>query len=322
MQLKLTHHEIDIFSDLSSQIDVSPSEDPEIFLEQSDNQKKHIPEHIISELLMFASSGSPSGFLLISQFPIMDSAIPKTPPSNEHFIGEHTQMARIQAMINQTIGEMIAYEAEGYGKLFQDMVPKYEYANTQTSLSSKVELELHTEQAFSLYRPDILSLACLRSDPTALTYILHVSDLIAHLSPDKQSLLWKPLWMIGVDMSFTMNNNMVDGNMRGPLSILSGTIDDPQLTFDQDLMVGITEEAENLRKEIIEIYIKYRKSHVLLAGEIMLVDNRRAVHGRSPFVPRFDGTDRFIVRSFVVLDYARTRDARPSGGRVVESRYS
>ena len=59
---------------------------------------------------------------------------------------------------------MVSYEAEGNGRLFQDMVPNKELALSQTSLGSKKELELHTEQAFSEMRPDYLSLACLKGD--------------------------------------------------------------------------------------------------------------------------------------------------------------
>ena len=58
------------------------------------------------------------------------------------------------------------------------MVPSRESARTQTSLSSEVELEVHTEQAFSVLRPDYLSLACLRGDPNAHTYLLRAHDIV------------------------------------------------------------------------------------------------------------------------------------------------
>jgi L-asparagine oxygenase len=33
-----------------------------------------------------------------------------------------------------------------------------------------------------------------------------------------------------------------------------------------------------------------------------MLDNLRAMHGRSMYAPRFDGKDRFIARGFVVRD--------------------
>ena len=49
------------------------------------------------------------------------------------------------------------------------------------------------------------------------------------------------------------------------------------------------------------------------------VDNRRAVHGRSEFRARFDGTDRWLQRTFVVDDLATIADRR---GSVITTRFS
>ena len=67
-------------------------------------------------------------------------------------------LSRVQPIINEFLGEMVSYEAEGDGRLFQDMVPNKELARTQTSLSSKQELELQ-QSKISEMRPDYLSLA-------------------------------------------------------------------------------------------------------------------------------------------------------------------
>ena len=146
------------------------------------------------------------------------------------------------------------YEGEGYGRLFQDMVPKKSLSHTQTSLGSNVELEIHTEQAFSELRPDILTLGCLRGDENAITYILPVNIILNQMDEAKINLLRKPLWKIGVDLSFKINcDEFINGNVRGPIPILYGPENHPLFVFDQDLMKGINEEAENLKNEIIEI---------------------------------------------------------------------
>ena len=43
-----------------------------------------------------------------------------------------------------------------------------------------------------------------------------------------------------------------------------------QVMIDQDLMKGINEEAENLKNEIIEIYYKFRYSHVLSCNSLSI----------------------------------------------------
>jgi L-asparagine oxygenase len=193
----------------------------------------------------------------------------------------------------------------------------------QTSVGSNTELEIHTEQAFSKLRPDILSLACIRGDINAKTYILPVNIILDKLSEYEKILLRKPLWKIGVDLSFKLHGKQfIDGEIRGPISIINGSEDDPILIFDQDLMSGITEEANQLIKKIVEIYYNHRFQHNLNTGELILIDNKRAVHGRSPFIPKYDGKDRFLIRCFSVFDYEKSDYARRDNTRVVSAIYS
>jgi L-asparagine oxygenase len=87
-------------------------------------------------------------------------------------------------------------------------------------------------------------------------------------------------------------------------------------------MTGITDESNVMIHKIVDIYYKHRLSHNLTPGEIVFIDNNRAVHGRSPFVPNYDGLDRFLVRCFGVYNYEYSAYARENGGRVVSAIYS
>ena len=318
----LTAAECDTLLGLAAELVESPSTSAEAFCRHAHRLGRRMPEALLETLADFAFRGSRSGTLLLDALPLTDP-LPPTPGDNKQHLGEKTVLARVQAVVNHACGQMVSYEAEGYGRLYQDMVPNRAQANSQTSLGSGVELELHTEQAFSKIRPDVLSLACLRSNAGALTYALSARVLLEHLSPDEQALLRQPLWVTGVDMSFKMNGHaFLEGDVRGPLPILGGADDDPLIVFDQDLMKGITDEAQAMLGRIIDIYKRHRTGVVLKPGQILLVDNVRAVHGRSPYAPNFDGQDRFIVRSFAVRDLVRTRYARPAGGRAMAAQFS
>jgi len=318
--VNLEHVDITVLKNLERRITSLASENPELFCKQIKYASAQLPIHITLRLMDFAYRGSPSGFLLFDNLP-KENLLPETPPGNNYKIGEKTRLAKIQSILISAIGDMIAYEAEGYGRLFQDVVPIQTMAKNQTSLSSDAELEIHTEQAFSKLRPDILSLACLRGDKNAYTYILPVGRIIENCSSREIQMLREPLWMIGVDLSFKLHGKpFVEGDMRGPIAILSGPEDDPTLIFDQDLMKGTTPEAENLVKKIVEIYYNHRIAHCLQPGEIIFVDNRRAVHGRSAFSPKYDGYDRFLVRCFATIDYEKSAHARI--GRTVAAIYS
>lgn len=267
---------------------------------------------LLAELERFRDRGSDTGFLLIA------GAFQPPPGSGPR----EEALARLAAAaVNAVLGDMIAYEAEGGGSLFQVVTPSRELADTQTSLGSGVALEIHTEQAFTpkALRPDVICLACIRGDPEAKTYTLHVRQILERVTPDEAAMLRRPLWTIGVDASFVSSGGVLS-ERRGPTPILEGPDHDPTLTFDQDLMRGVDAASEALRAKIVSIYEACRHELALSPGEILLVDNNRAVHGRSSFRPRFDGSDRLIVRSFVVFDLAASSHARV--GRTVQARFS
>lgn len=254
--------------------------------------------------------------------PVIDATLGNTPSNNTYCVGESTILAKIQALMISVMGEMIAYEAECGGHLFQDIVPTKTMEHQQTSMGS-IELEIHTEQAFSKYRPDILSLSCLRGDSEALTYILPVQYILNNLTVNEQQLLKDPLWTTGVDMSFKLNEQeFIDGDLRGPMPILYGTDNDLKLVFDQDLMKGTTELSTQLINKIVDIYYKKRISHNLVPGEIVFIDNRRAVHGRSLFHPRYNGYDRFLIRCFAMIEYDKTKHVRIDNRRMICAVYS
>jgi alpha-ketoglutarate-dependent taurine dioxygenase len=84
-------------------------------------------------------------------------------------------------------------------------------------------------------------------------------------------------------------------------------------------MVGLDADAtaalDRLRAAVDEVQLKV----FLEAGDLLVVDNQVAVHGRSPFTPRFDGTDRWLQRTFVVSDLASSAQDRI--GRIIDTRF-
>jgi L-asparagine oxygenase len=322
--IELTNDEIDSLLHLASKITASPSLQTELFCSQSKEHSRNIPERLKDLLVQFSKKGTSTGFLLIKTIPFDINTIPPTPFKSEtNKIGENTVLARIQSLFINFISNIISYEAESNGHLFQDIYPVKGMEKQQTSVGSSTELEIHTEQAFSKLKPDILCLSCLRSNPDAKTYILPVTSITENMDANEVQLLWQPLWKTGVDLSFKLNNiEFIEGDIRGPLSILSGSNDDPILTFDQDLMFGITPESKPFIQKIVDIYYSKRNYHILQPGEIVLIDNLRAVHGRSPFLPKYDGNDRFIIRCFGVYDYEFTKYARLNNSHMVSAIFS
>ena len=303
-----------------NRITANPSDSPELFCNQCKTISPLLPTDIKQILDQF-SNKTHSFVLFRTSVPIPLTTEMITPENSNQHIGETTILAKIQGIILNYLGEMIAYEAEGNGYLFQDIVPVKSMATLQSSVGSNIELEIHTEQAFSNLRPDILCLACLKTDENAWTYFLTIDTLLSQLTSDEIELLHQPLWYIGVDLSFKLHGNeFIEGDIRGPISILNA--DSSSLVFDQDLMRGITEEAQQMILKIVDIYYKHRIAYCLEPGDILLLDNRYIVHGRSPFFPKYDGNDRFLVRAFAVYDYNYIKSEYARADRMVLAIYS
>ena len=324
MRIDLTSEENIILLDLIKKIKIFPSKNCMEFCIQIKNLSLEIPERIKNTLISFKKNGSKDGILLLNINLQNNIFLYPTPKSNQHNIGEKTNLSKIQALFMCIMGELVSYEAESNGSLFQDIKPLESMLDNQTSTGSKFELEIHTEQAFSKLRPDILSLACLRSDENALTYILPIDCIINNMTNYELELLKKPLWKIGVDLSFKLNGiQFNEGDIRGPFPILQEESDkNLTLLFDQDLIFGITEESDILVKKIVEIYYNFRSSYNLKVGDIIFIDNNRALHGRSPYSPKFDGNDRFLVRCFGVFNYNRISHACNTKYNMIDAIYS
>lgn len=294
----LNNFEINRIKYLVNAINACPLETPIMFCNQSKKISNFLPKRIKHALHDFHKNTKETGCMMISNIPLYEieintNAVPFDPP---------IPLYKTQSLFVNMIphSEMLAYEAEGGGQLFQNIFPKKSMANAQTSLSS-TELEIHTEQAFSKIRPDILSLACLRGDISAMTYILPVNTILENMDDEETELLRSPLWNFGVDLSFKLNSeDFIDGYKRGPYPIITGSPECPMLRFDQDLICGITPRAKDLVNKIIDIYYKNRIGYNLKPGDLLLIDNNRVVHGRSQFYPKYDGKDRFLTRCFAM----------------------
>ncbi len=293
---------------------------PDDFNLQAAAASFNVPAEVRNAILNFSNVGSETGILVIRGL-IVDEDLVDTPLDNKGGLGSKTTFAKQQATLAQLLGTMIAYEAEGNGHLIQDMVPNPKLATTQQSQGSKVELEAHTEQCFSDFKPDYVILGALRGDPGALTYAFSGRKITTLLSDEEVATLRQPLWATTIDESFqpfVPNPKAI----RGPFPIISGPDDDPYVLVDQDLMHGITADAQKLLEKVVQLYIDNRDAHNLQPGDLLMLDNLRAMHGRSMYQPRFDGKDRFIARGFVVRDRRRLWPQLLSDRRTVAASFS
>ncbi|GAA2868758.1 L-asparagine oxygenase [Actinoplanes cyaneus] len=288
--------------------------DREAVLAAARGAARALPDRLIEALGSFRVAGNPLGTLVVEGVPT-DAVLPPTPAGGDLDDWSALPVATmVQLAICAELGDVIGYADEKQGRLVQDVVP-VAGAETRQENSGTVWLELHTENGFHPYKPDHLTLLCLRSDPAAegRTVTGAVRQVLPRLSAECVQRLRRPDFRIRHSSSFSATQ---PARWSAPLAVLTGPAGDPELTADFHAMRPLTAAAAEALAELRAAIEDALVGTVLLPGTMIIVDNRAAVHGRTAFTARHDGTDRWLRRCFTVADLRRSRGARPTGSRV------
>jgi alpha-ketoglutarate-dependent taurine dioxygenase len=258
---------------------------------------------VFRELAEFRDGHPRAGVLIVRGVEVGD--VGPTPASPSDAVGANPTSERSLTSAAAALGALVGYLPEQGGALVQNLLPTPDSADRQTSTSSRVTLAFHTETAFHPHLPRYLVLLCLRGDPAATTTWCIVDDALDAVPAELVDVLRRPRFRCGVDESFTHG---VPTGLLPPRPIVWGDPAAPSWTFDADLMVGTDLEAQEALEVLTAAVDARQRGVVLEAGDLLVLDNTLVVHGRSPFPARFDGTDRWLQRSFVVADLDAVAD--------------
>ncbi|MEZ0070331.1 Fe(II)/alpha-ketoglutarate-dependent arginine beta-hydroxylase [Streptacidiphilus sp. MAP12-20] len=242
-----------------------------------------------------------------------------------------TDASRVHAFMimlyGAVLGDVVSWATQQDGRIVTDVVPAPGMEESLVSSSSSKELGWHTEDAFSPCRADYVGLLCLRSPELTATTIGHldltalpekVGDVLRaarfHIMPDTshEAALNTEPEAAGRADAF----DRLDAVRRRPprIPLLEGHADAPVLRIDGDFVSAVEGDEEAAAA------LAWLKAHLsanlydfpLAPGDVGFIDNRNVVHGRRPFRPRYDGTDRWLKRVNIVADLRRTRPGRSS----------
>jgi alpha-ketoglutarate-dependent taurine dioxygenase len=94
--------------------------------------------------------------------------------------------------------------------------------------------------------------------------------------------------------------------------VLFGSDDEPYLCVDPDCMTPVTDEAAGALARLCAEINRNIQDVTLTPGDLLFMDNYKAIHGRKPFTARFDGTDRWLKRTNITRDLRSSRARRLS----------
>jgi L-asparagine oxygenase len=296
---------------------IPPAADLEVLaVEAGRRGQRLLPADVHDALVDFADASNAAGALLVSDVPMGD--VPATPPYPGAPVSKDAASEFALLTFARRLGQPVGYAPEHGGALVQDLVPVREDAYAQISTSSRSVLGWHTEAAFHSHRPRYLLLACLRGDRDGLaaTTLSSSATVLRVLSLRARAVLHEPRFVFRADESYT---GVSAGRTGAPRPILTGDRDRPVFVFDDLCASGIDAAADQALGELHDAVQACHTGVVLALGDVLVVDNFVAVHGRTSYRPRYDGTDRWLQRTFVVSDLAELGADRD--GRIVTSRF-
>jgi L-asparagine oxygenase len=274
-------------------------------------------------LLAFRRFGSDSGGLLIRGMPIGE--VPATPTRADRPVGIGLPEAATMSVLVAALGEQYGFKPDRDGQIVQDVLPVPGEERIQSSISSDVRLKDHTEMAFSEFRPDFVVLSCLRPDHDRIagTTLASGRQALALLDPGTAEVLRQRRFKTAVDESFLRSSGYSEPIWIGPIAVLGGEKMRPWLRADfaETRAMDDDEIAEMAILALREAAASVAITVLLEPGDVLVVDNHRAFHGRTPFQARGDGSDRWLLRAYLARDLTRSEDLRPGDGRVIDTDY-
>lgn len=312
--LELDHEERSDLSGLAEETARIPPgllDDP-AWLVEARRLSCRLPVRLAEALRAFRQDAGRDGILTFSGLPVDDRTLPDTPTVRDSVERTPRIPAAVAMLLGQQLGEVVAYRDEKQGALVQNVVPVRSLAHSQSNAGS-VLLELHNENAFHPHRPDHIGLLCLRSDheERAGTLVSSVRNALPCLDPADVAVLNSPRFVTEPPPSFG------SGDATTSHPVLGGSIQDPDIRVDFNATRALDEEAGEALERLGAALMKVSSSLVLRPGEIVFVDNRLVVHGRTDFTPRYDGRDRWLHRIYVHLDSRRSSSHRLGRGPVL-----
>ncbi len=285
-----------------------------------------LPRTLRQALCDFKLEEPVGGLLLVSGWPVDDGHLGPT-PSHWKVAGESRRTFAHEAamlLVGSLLGDPVGWATQQDGRLVHHVLPIREHEHAQLGSGSLELLWWHNEDAFHPLRPDYVILMCLRNPDRVATTYGSLADV--KLSPPQIDKLFEPHFTIKPDNSHQPdargdNEYASDGydaiarmnQAPDKISVFYGDRSSPYLRLDPYFMDRVADPAaQDALDTLVREMDRTLLDLVLEPGDICILDNHRAVHGRRPFQARFDGTDRWLERILISRDLKRSRANRAS----------
>jgi hypothetical protein len=261
-------------------------------------------------LLQRISTDAGDPVTLLKGLPI-DPTLPATPVDGRNDPAAlPLTMAAMLACANALGLRIIAYRTMINWAWIRNVSPTPGHAEKRGSYGSRRQLPLHSEVSHGALpgeqglgvspSPDALTLLCLRNLERAPTSFCLVEDALAHLSEATLDALSRPDYVVAGGDTFDPANVLTGVSLLGRNPRTGGV----QVRYNATGIQAKTTAAAEALERLEDVLADPANSHavVLEPGDMLILGNRKTFHGREPFEPRFDGTDRWLLRLYTVFE--------------------
>jgi Fe(II)/alpha-ketoglutarate-dependent arginine beta-hydroxylase len=295
------------------------------FLQYVSVRAHELPRRLRNVLAQYRLAEQAS-VLVISGYPIDEERIGPTPAHwKQQSVPSPTIREEVLLLLcGSLLGDAIGWSTQQQGRIIHDVLPIAEHSHEQLGTGSEQLLWWHTEDAFHELRGDYLGLMCLRNPDGVATTVCSIADV--PLDAEQLDVLFRPHFTIRPDESHLRKNSngrpttereasfdRIEEMNRNPkrIAVLTGAKDAPYLRIDPYFMDPVPDPAAQRAVDRLVQSIDMRLQDLTLQpGDVCFLDNYRTVHGRRPFVARYNGTDRWLKRINVARDLRKSRDWR------------
>ncbi|MDT9682187.1 TauD/TfdA family dioxygenase [Streptomyces sp. TRM76323] len=279
-----------------------------------------LPTRLREGVESFRDTPPDHGLLVVRGLPVGD--VPATPAVyGSNVLGETHSSSLLVALLAHPLGGLIGYEDEKSGALVHDVYPVPTDAAKPLNSGSTL-FDFHTENVHHPVRPSHLGLLCLRPDHDrrAATMVASVREAEPLLSAADRELLRTDRYRSRFPLSFTRGLAEDERPVTDPHPVLTdGPADAPgtRVRFNMHNTFGTDAPAQEALERLNRAMHTVHRAVRADRGDLLLVDNRIVVHGRSDFTPRYDGEDRWLRRFYPYPGELRPDVLVRAGGRVL-----
>lgn len=309
-----------IINDLMKRFDTIESQ---AFVEECTLQASQLPYRVRKILFDFRNQKNNLGFLLFEGFQISDEKISDTPKhwdtpwSNPNTLREEV----FQCLLCCGMGDLFGWLTQENGRLLRNIVPIKADQDEQLGGSSRVELLWHIEEAFHPQRADMMTIMCYRNNEKAGTNVCSLNQM--KIPKEIHHILSQPRFTIDPDKSHLPENNesqhwkLETEHFKKIKSFLANPTPTPvifgppgfeRMVIDQAFMKPLPNDtaAEEALHWFYQHMNDYKTTVEMKSGDILLLDNRRAVHGRTPYKPHYGPRARWLRRGNIAADLTKS----------------